>query len=182
MKIFWHKAFKVYFEKVICSTMSRFSEIESFFQFEGIKPIGIGSLILEMAQEKDFLILKGEHEILKVNHFLGYNQNQLLTKEILQQILSFFKISKTKINPDDIILDVNFFKHLYEDCRGKLPIIFENDLILEKKIFENRSQSHFQIKNLDKQAILFLLKYNKSLLFLNENQVTFYYLPFEKDL
>lgn len=71
MKTFWRKALKIYFEQIICTTMSRFGEIEALFQFEGIKPIGVGPLILEMVQEKDFLILKGEHEILKVNQFIG---------------------------------------------------------------------------------------------------------------
>lgn len=122
--------------------MSRFGEIEALFQFEGIKPIGMGSLLLEMAQEKDFLILKGEHEILKVNQFIGYKQNQPITKEILNQIFSFFKASKTKLNSDDIILDINYFKHLYEICRNKLPDIFGADLILEKKKFEERSVPH----------------------------------------
>lgn len=140
--------------------MSKFGALEDFFWLEGMKPIGFSSLLLEMAQEGDFLILKHEQEITRMLEHLEEKESKPFGEDILQKILGFFKSKKTAIKDDDIIVDVNYFRQLYSSLKNRLGFIFKEDLILEKKVFEERVMEEFTFNSNDRQAIIFLLKKN----------------------
>lgn len=52
---------------------------------------------------------------------------------------------------------------------------------MEQKEFKFRCEQNFETKPTDSAAIIYLLKSNKKLFIIKENQTVFYYLPYEDE-
>lgn len=180
MKDFWKKALSLYFKVFLGQAMSRFEDILQFFTLEGNGPIGLHSILSHLVQEESFLLIKNEMEIVKMNKFLE-REKKSLSQGIFQQVVGFFSSSKQSVSPTDIVIHVPYFKHLYEDCKGKLPDVFGEDIVLDQKEFNRRKEGIFFTKEHDSAAIIYLLKFNQVLHHFVEQKTVFYYLQQELD-